>query len=379
MRMIKIGITAKRRLDAWTKAGFGIRTKRRNRRMTRSRIAIPHTLPFFPLISLLLLLTLLSGCGAPKSVVVYTAVDQVYSEPLFRQFTQETGITVLPVYDVEAAKTTGLINRLMAEKARPQADVFWSNEFIQTILLQKNDILSPYLSASAKDIPAAFKEEKGYWTGFGGRARVLIVNTDLVAKSQYPASLLGLLDSGIAPDQIGIAMPMFGTTATHTAALYAQLGRDKALAWHRTLQEKGVQVVDGNSVVRDLVVSGALAMGLTDTDDAYGAVNEGAPVDVVYLDQGAGDMGTLVNPNTAALIAGAPHPARAKQFIDWLLKPSTEAALLASGFIDLPCRDVGVKSKNIGNRAVKGMSVNLADIYANLGISKTDMTELFIK
>ncbi len=338
--------------------------------------AAPSIIPIF----LILMLTLLLGaCSTEKALVVYTAVDQVYSEPLFKQFSAETGIKVLPVYDVEAAKTTGLVNRLIAEKGNPQADVFWSNEFIQTILLQEKGVLAPYVSASAKDIPAAFKEAKGYWTGFGGRARILLVNKEMVKPEQYPTSLLTLMDAPFDPKQIGIALPMFGTSATHAAALYAELGRDKALAWYKNAKDKGIQAADGNSVVRDRVVSGQMAMGLTDTDDAYGAVNDGAPVDVVYLDQGEAEMGTLISPNTVALIAGAPHTAIGKQFVDWLLKPETEAMLLNAGWIDLPCRDVGVKSKNLGDRVVKGMSVNLADVYKDLETSKSDMTELFVQ
>ncbi len=55
-----------------------------------------------------------------RSVVVYTSVDQVYSEPVFRDFENTTGIKVLAVYDVEATKTTGLVNRLIAEKNYPK-------------------------------------------------------------------------------------------------------------------------------------------------------------------------------------------------------------------------------------------------------------------
>ncbi len=329
--------------------------------------------------SALAVILLLCACSTEKQIVVYTAVDQVYSEPLFRQYTAETGVKVLPVYDVEAAKTTGIINRLIAEKDKAQADVFWSNEFIQTILLQENGVLSPYISPSSNDIPAAFKEKQGYWTGFGGRARILLVNRNIVPTGTEPDSLLSLMQGNVQPNQIGIALPMFGTTATHAASLYAQLGRGKALAWYTDASEKGIRVVDGNSVVRDLIVSGELAMGLTDTDDAYGAVNDGAPVEVVYLDQKDGEMGTLINPNTVALIGGAPHSAAAKAFIDWLLKPSTEAAMLKSGWIDLPCRDVGATSTNLGNLRVKGMPVNLSEIYAQLETSKTDMTTLFVK
>lgn len=338
---------------------------------------LKRRLPF--LLAAILMTFPFAGCGAGKAIVVYTAVDQVFSEPMFARFTEETGITVKPVFDVEAAKTTGLVNKLLAEKGNPQADVFWSNEFIQTILLQEQGVLAPYISPSASDIPEAFKEKDGYWTGFGGRARVLIVNTDRVKDEQLPTSLLGLTTAGVSPDRIGIALPMFGTTATHAASLYAALGSDVAYAWHKGLRDAGVAVVDGNSVVRDMVSSGSLDMGLTDTDDAYEAVNRGNPVKVVYLDQEEGGLGTLVNPNTVMLMQGAPHSDLGRQFIDWLLLPETEAELLNMGWIDLPCRDVGITSKNLGDTQVKAMAVNLADIHRMLEASKADMTELFVR
>ncbi|MEO6036036.1 MAG: hypothetical protein ABIQ35_12340, partial [Verrucomicrobiota bacterium] len=51
--------------------------------------------------------------GLPvKTVVVYTSQDQTYAEPIFQNFTKQTGIKVLPVYDSEAVKTVGLVNRL---------------------------------------------------------------------------------------------------------------------------------------------------------------------------------------------------------------------------------------------------------------------------
>lgn len=338
-----------------------------------------HPAASLVLLALALPLLLTTGCGFEKSIVVYTAVDQVFSEPLLARFTEETGIGVKPVFDVEAAKTTGLVNKLLAEKNNPQADVFWSNEFIQTILLQEEGVLAPYVSPSAGDIPDAFREPNGYWTGFGGRARVLIVNTDLVPDDRLPTSLLGLTTAGVSPARIGIALPMFGTTATHAAALYAALGREVGYEWHKGLLDMGVQVVDGNSVVRDMVCSGSLDMGLTDTDDAYEAVKKGHPVKVVFLDQEEGGLGTLINPNTVMLVKGAPHAELGKKFIDWLLQPETEAELLKMGWIDLPCRDVGVTSENLGDVRVRGMSVNLADIYRMLDASKADMTELFVQ
>src|SRR4051794_11162892 len=70
--------------------------------------------------------------NATHAVIVYTSQDQEYAEPIFNNFTKQTGIKVRPVYDNEAAKTVGLVNRLIAEKNNPQCDVFWNNEELRT-------------------------------------------------------------------------------------------------------------------------------------------------------------------------------------------------------------------------------------------------------
>jgi len=76
----------------------------------------------------------LAGCShhPHPQAVVYAAQDQVYSEPILREFERRTGIRVRAVYDSEAVKTVGLANRLLAEKNHPQADLFWGNEELRT-------------------------------------------------------------------------------------------------------------------------------------------------------------------------------------------------------------------------------------------------------
>jgi|WetSurMetagenome_2_1015567.scaffolds.fasta_scaffold00487_11 iron(III) transport system substrate-binding protein len=315
---------------------------------------------------------------ATKTVVVYTSVDQVYSEPVFRAFENETGIRVMAVYDVEATKTTGLVNRLIAEKARPQADIFWSGEFSQTIVLKNKSILGQYLSPSATDIPARFKDPEGYWTGFGGRARVFIVNTNLLTPSRYPHSLYDMMDDKYPGKTIGIPYPMFGTAATQAAALYSYLGREKARTFYSTLNNRGVRVVDGNSVVRDLVADGQLTFGVTDTDDACGAIENGKNVTIIIPDQGEDEMGTLVIPNTVALIAGAPHPTEAKTFMDFLLDRKSESAMVASGWIQIPIRDIP-GSLCVNSTGIKTIPVTYQDTYDALQPAQEDLIGIFIR
>jgi iron(III) transport system substrate-binding protein len=316
--------------------------------------------------------------GENKTVVVYTSVDQVYSEPVFHSFENETGIRVMAVYDVEATKTTGLVNRIIAEKSRPQADVFWSGEFSQTIVLKNEGLLEPYHSPAAGDIPARFKDGDGYWTGFGGRARIFIINTDLLTPAEYPHSVYDMLDENYPGPAIGIAYPMFGTTATHAAAVYSYLGNEKARTFFSSLNNRSVRIVDGNSVVRDLVAQGQLSFGLTDTDDACGSVESGKNVTIIIPDQGEGAMGTLVIPNTAAILRGAPHMAEARVFMDYLLDRKTESVMVSSGWIQIPVRDIPA-SPCINSTGIKTIPVTYEDTYKALRPAQTDLIEIFIR
>ncbi len=188
---------------------------------------------------LVLILLSLSGCSkeqptAQQEVVVYTSLDKVFSQPILEEFERKTGITVKSVYDSEATKTTGLVNRLIAEKANPRADVFWNSETGRTIVLKQKGVLAPYKSPSAVDIPATFKDRDGYWSGFGARCRILIYNTDLINEDNLPKSIFELTEPKWK-GKVSLAYPLFGTTATHAAALYANLGEAKA----RKLKEYG--------------------------------------------------------------------------------------------------------------------------------------------
>ncbi|MBR5116849.1 MAG: extracellular solute-binding protein [Lachnospiraceae bacterium] len=313
------------------------------------------------------------GAGGSGEVNIYTAVDQVHSEKIFQQFTEDTGIKVNPVYDLEANKTTGLTNKILAEMDHPVCDVFWNNEFAQTIALQREGALAPYVSPVASDIPDAYKDKDGYWTAFGGRARTLLVNTDLVEEQDYPSSIFDLTSGKYEADGIAIAYPMFGTTRTQAAAIYAALGADRGREFFRTLKDSGVQVVDGNSVTKDMAAAGQVKIGYTDTDDAKEAIEEGAHVKMCFTDQEEGGIGNLITPNTAALIKGAPNEDNAKVFIDYIISLDTEKKLIDMGFFDLSIRP----DADVDGLKIRGMDVNLEDVYDMLETASNDMQEIF--
>lgn len=325
---------------------------------------------------------LLLGCAKREGsdeneVVVYTSLDMVFSQPILESFEAETGIKVQAVYDSEATKTTGLVNRLIAEKNNPRADVFWNSETGRTILLKQKDVLAPYNSPSAADIPETFKNREGYWTGFGARCRILIYNKNLVKTEDIPKSIFDLIEPKWR-NKVSLAYPLFGTTATHAAALFASLGEDNAKQYFIALKENGVMIVDGNASSRDRVVDGTVAIGFTDTDDAFVALAKGSPVDIVWPDKEG--IGTLLIPNTVALIKGGPSPDAAKKFIDYLLSRKTEEMLAFSEAGQIPLRsDVKRPSHVPEPDKIKAMYVDFEKVAEMMELSGQFLRELFVR
>ncbi len=271
-----------------------------------------------------------------EEVVVYTSVDDVFARPIAEKFEREKGIRVRLVPDTEETKSTGLLNRLIAEKERPQADVFWSGDPVRAAILKSKGLSAPYRSREAADLPARFSDAGGHWTGFSSRARVLLYNK---SAGFVPSSVEDLAASRWKGKGC-IANPLFGTTSMHAAALFQMMGDERARRFFDAMADNGVKLLSSNGEVRRRVASGECAFGLLDTDDAYEAIRDGKPVEVVYPDQEG--MGALLVPNAVVLIAKAPHTEAGKAFIDYLLSPATELALAESEAAQLPLRP-GVK------------------------------------
>jgi iron(III) transport system substrate-binding protein len=271
------------------------------------------------------------ACGRGDcGVIAYTSVDQVFSEPVFRAFEAQSGMRVCAVFDTEEAKSTGVLNRLVAEADHPRADVFWSGDPVRPFVLIRAGLVEHRASGSAAAIPAAFKASDGSWAGLAARTRVLLVNTGRLADRAAPASLRDLADPRFRGDA-AIASPLFGTTTVHVAALAWRWGEREMQAFLDRLRANGVRVASSNGEVRRLVETGKVAVGLVDTDDAHEASASGAAVAVVYPDQEEGGLGALVMPTTVVQIRGGPHPEAARRLIDYLLSPSAERYLAEHG------------------------------------------------
>jgi len=303
----------------------------------------------------------LTGCwpATGPEVVVYTALDREFSEPILQQFEKETGITAMPKYDKEATKTVGLTNTIIAEKDNPRCDVFWNNEILNTLVLEKKGLVEAYHPPSAKEFPAEFRSPEGTWHGFAARARVLIVNTDLVPEDQRPKSILDLADPQWK-GKVGMAKPLAGTTRTHAVCLFAHWGDERAKQFLKEVNANA-RILSGNKRVAIAVAAGELHFGLTDTDDAVIERDNLMPVDIVYPDQKEGEMGTLFIPNTLAIIKGGPNTEAARRLVDYLLTPGVEAQLAEGRSAQIPLHPKTEAQLRVETpRTIRAMDVDFA-------------------
>ncbi|WP_145295445.1 type 2 periplasmic-binding domain-containing protein [Planctopirus ephydatiae] len=283
---------------------------------------------------------------APTSLVVFCAHDAVYAEPILRQFTEKTGIPVVVRYDTEATKSLGLVDQLISEGATTECDLFWNNELLGMVALAEKDRLIAHQGPGWKARSPGDRDARGRWTGFAARARVWIATDEFVSQlkkeqpDRAPAELFAeYFEKQGDLSRVAIARPLYGTTLTQVSLMIQKVGLEtiqKSL--REAVSQRHLRVVAGNGAVKNLVAQNAAALGWTDTDDAFSAIDEGAAVSMFPLLYG---NRPILIPNTVALIAhrrlkeNQLRP-EAIQLIEYLLSPEIELALAQSGARQIP-------------------------------------------
>ena len=272
-------------------------------------------------------------------VVLYTSADTYVVDAVAREFEAQTGISIDVVGDTEATKTTGLVQRLINERERTRADVWWSSEALGTVMLVKRDLLAPF---TPMDLPSQWppelKDPSSLWYGFAQRARVIAYDTRAVTSADVPRTLQELT-SDTLKGLVGIARPQFGTTRSHVAAIVALRGEQAARDWLIALKANDVKIYDGNSAVVTAIAQGEIRFGLTDSDDVRAAQRNGWPVACVTETPSDGlSAGAIVIPNTVAILKGAPNRQAAERLASFLLSADVERLLARSDSGNTPVR-----------------------------------------
>ncbi|MCA9287887.1 MAG: extracellular solute-binding protein [Phycisphaerales bacterium] len=307
-------------------------------------------------------------------VVLYSSVDDVYLREIAAAYERDSGVRVDVVGDTEATKSTGLAERVIAERARPRADVWWSSEPFFTIRLAREGLLEPGAARAALGggvadrWPSGMMGADGSWVGFAARARVIVYRASRFGDGgdrfgAVPRTLGALADPAFR-GRVAMARPEFGTTRGHLAALIELEGAAAVEAWLRAMKANALRVYPGNSSVVRAVAQGEADLGLTDTDDVWAGQRNGWDVAAAFEeaepaglpsgptpgsgpDAGLRSRGPLVLPNTAGLVRAGPNPEHGRRLLAWILAGHAERLLAASESRNYPVHpdvaDVGIE------------------------------------
>jgi iron(III) transport system substrate-binding protein len=276
---------------------------------------------------------LLAGCmglaiaspalAADTSLVVYSANDTDLNNFVFGLFQKETGIAVQSV----TAGSGVLLKRMAAEKDRPLGDVLWG---VSTTILDANKAyFEPYATKNADAVPTTFRDAEKLWIGTNAHVIVIQVNRQLLGNTPSPRTWRDLQNPQWK-GKVVMADPANSggafTQVTHLIDLFGNGDREKG--WQELEKViRNVRVLNKISLVYTGVGNGEYPVGLSLEYAAYEYVQGGAPVEIVYPEDG-----TVVQVEGMGIMKGAKHPEAARKFEDFITRKDVREAILKKFF-----------------------------------------------
>jgi iron(III) transport system substrate-binding protein len=266
--------------------------------------------------------------AAAGELIVYTSRAESLFKPVIEAFN-----AVYP--DVQVTMLTGsngeLAAKLLEERANPQADLLVNSDTLTMESLGEQGLFAPNDSPEVAAVPDAYRAEDGSWVALTLRPRVIMYNTDLVSREEAPQTMMELTDPKWQ-GQIGAADSRNGAMVAQLVAMRHLLGEEAMTAFVQGLVANDTQWFGGHTDVRKAVGAGELKLGLVNHYYYHLSNAEGAPVGIIYPDQGEGEMGLIVNSTNAGIIDGARHPELARLFVDFMLSPEGQRVYAEQNF-----------------------------------------------
>jgi iron(III) transport system substrate-binding protein len=267
-----------------------------------------HLLPL--LLSLLLSVT----AHAAETLTVYSGRNERLVGPLYKAFTEKTGIKV----KVRYGETPQLAATLLEEGAKTPADVFVAQDAGALGALAKAGQLQPVPKELLEKVDARFRSPDGLWVGLSGRARVVAYNTNKVKPEALPTSILGFTDAAWK-GRIGWA-PTNGSFQAFVTALRLLKGDEAARQWLQGLKANEPRTYKNNAAIIEALGRGEIDVGFVNHYYLYAAKKDkGEALPVANHFVAAGDPGALVNVAGAGVLKGTKKAAAARKLLAFLL------------------------------------------------------------
>ncbi len=309
------------------------------------------------------------GASKEDVLVVYTARSEQLNDAIIPGFEEKTGIKV----EVITGTTGECLKRVQSEVENPGGDILWAAD--ETMLADYKDLFLQYVSPEDEYMMEGFKNKSGYFTPAFADPTVLIINTNLAGdmKIEGFADLLNPELKG----KIAFGDPTTLSSAYQSlvAMLYG-MGKDgdpmSDEAWNfidQFIANLDGKYANGGSQVPKSVAEGEYVVGLTWEDPVVNYIRNGAPVKLVFPEEGAIFPGESVQ-----IIKGCKHEENAKKFVDYMLSEEAQS-WVGQNLNARPLREGIV----LGDYMVPTEEITISPYYDEgwAAENKTAITEMF--
>jgi iron(III) transport system substrate-binding protein len=288
------------------------------------------------IIALAAFATLQTSAHAAETVNVYSYRQPELINPLFEQFTKETGIAVRTVF---AEK--GLIERMEQEGALSPADLLMTADVGRLVIAAGKGLAQPVALPEILDkIPAALRDTGNLWFGLTMRARVVYASKDRVTQDTFTYEELadpkwkGKICSraGNHPYNLGLI-----------AAVISHKGEAAAKEWltglkaNLAIKPNGADREQAKGVFAgecDLAIANTYYMGKMMTNEKEPEQKDWAKATRIVFPTSP-EMGTHVNISGMLLAKNAPHKDNALKLMTFLASDEAQQ-LYANGNFEYP-------------------------------------------
>lgn len=287
----------------------------------------------------LVVLTLLAltGCAADGGravhgdLAVLCSNDAEICRAWAGAFTERTGHEVTMV----RLPTSEALERIRRGEDLPEFDVWHGGGAEMYVEAADEGLLAPYVSPEAGRIPEGFRDPADRWTGVYSSMLAFCVAPQALEDLDVdiPHTWDDLLDPALE-GQISTASPRTSGTAYTLMSLQVdRLGENVSRDYLAALYAQVLQFTRSGTAPAQVVARGETAVAITFAPYCEAARAGGSEVEVVP----PGDA-TSYEVGAVAVLADAPHPQAAREYLDFALSAEGQQAGAASGIEQIPTR-----------------------------------------
>ena len=313
------------------------------------------------------MVTVVAGCGGGgddaadggdvQKLVIYTARDKKVADFVTERFTAK-----YPEYkgkiEVLNLGAQEILERVRAEKANPQGDVWWGGTQQALSSGATEDLLTAWQPSFAGRMDAAYKDAQGRWFGEILLPEVIMYNNKALTPEQAPKDWDDLVTPAWKDKIVIRDVAASGTMRSIYAAMIQRLSPDGSnpqpgYEWLRKLDANTTNYAANPS---DLYLKLSRQQGLVSLwnlqDVLLQAHQANMPFGYVMPASGA-----PVLVDGVAVIKGGKNPEGAQKFVEFLFDDALRAEL-ARDYFQIPAVQISEQPEWLANLGLKPMNVD---------------------